>query len=248
MLTTEYSRDYFLTAGETDAQGRMPMWLIFNRVIEVATEHANAIGVGYADLMPLGIGWVLARVSVEMYRYPAINEPYKFTTWIEGYNRMFSDRCMEITAADGEVVGGIRTVWMAIDMAKRGAADLSCLDTSRFVISTDRKSPVAKQGKIPLLPPEAKVADYTFKYCDIDFNRHVNTVQYVRHILNQWPMERFDAEMIGRFDIAFHAECRYGSTVKIRSCDLSPSSSVCDIVNPEGHRAVAAAIKWLPRP
>ena len=81
-----------LTAGESDAEGRMPLTLLTERLIENATEHANALGIGYADLLPLGIGWVLSRVSVEMTSWPAINEAYTVTTWIESYNRRFSER------------------------------------------------------------------------------------------------------------------------------------------------------------
>ena len=48
---TEYNHAYILTAGESDASGRMPLTLITERVIEVSTEHANALGIGYAALI-----------------------------------------------------------------------------------------------------------------------------------------------------------------------------------------------------
>ena len=69
----QYSHSYILTAGESDAEGRMPLTLVTERVIEVATEHANALNIGYDALIKKNIGWVLSRLSIEMLRYPRIN-------------------------------------------------------------------------------------------------------------------------------------------------------------------------------
>ncbi len=242
-LPSEFTIDCFLTAGETDAQGRMPLWLIVSRLIKAATLHANALGVGYADLLPLRMGWVLSRLSIEVKRYLTVNEPYKVTTWIEGYNRLYSDRCLLFTDAKGEPVVDIRSMWVAIDMDKRTAADLSQLDRSHFVVS-DRKCPVGRIGRPAPVGEGGISRDYTWKFCDIDFNRHVNTVQYVRHILNQWGMERYDSHEIEKFEIAFHNECHYGDSAVIRHADMPGGRSLCEIIDPQERRAVAAEITW----
>lgn len=242
-LPSELTLDCFLSAGETDAQGRMPLWLITSRIIEAATLHANALGVGYADLAPLRMGWVLTRLSVEVERYPTINENYSVTTWIEGYTRLYSDRCFLIADGQGQPVAHIRSMWVAIDMDRRTAADLSKLDRKHFVMS-ERRCPVGRMVKQPPLGDDASSREYTWRFCDIDFNRHVNTVQYVRHILNQWDMDRYDENEIARFDISFHNECHHGDTAMLRHADLPDGKSVCDIIDPQGRHAVTSAIIW----
>ena len=47
---------------------------------------------------------------------------------------------------------------------------------------------------------------YTFRYSDIDFNRHVNTLRYICVILNMFPLEFYDSHFIGRFEITFMKE------------------------------------------
>lgn len=242
-LPSELTLDCFLTAGETDAQGRMPLWLIVSRVIEAATLHANALGVGYAHLLPLRMGWVLSRLAIEVVRYPAPNEPYKVTTWIEGYNRLYSDRCFLFSGADGKPIAHVRSMWVAMDIDKRTAADLSLLDRSHFVVS-ERKCPVLRYSRPAPLADDALSQEYTWRFCDIDFNRHVNTVQYVRHILNQWDMRRYDEREIARFDIAFHNECHYGDSAMLRHADLPDGSSVCVIIDPQGRQAVTSVMQW----
>lgn len=241
LLPDEFSRTYTLAAGETDAQGRMPLPLIVTRVIEVATAHADALGLGYANLIEHRAGWVLSRLSVEMERYPRIGETYTFTTYIQAYTRLYSDRCFVITDADGCEIGHVRSMWVAIDIDKRTAVDLTRFNPDLFVIGR-RQCPIPMPRKIPAAGPEASATPYTFKYCDIDFYRHVNTVMYVRLLLNQWSVDFFDSHRIRSFSIAFHSECHYGQQATVMRSD-NDSRSVCEIMV-DGHRAVAASFSF----
>lgn len=234
---------YMLTAGESNAQGRMPLTLLVERIIEVATDHANALDIGYSTLIKQNIGWVLSRLSVEMNNMPCINEHYTFTTWIESYNRHFSERNFIISGNNGKIFGYARTVWVAMDFATRTVADLTKLDRNSFP-TADLSCPIDKTPRIPALTDEAVSVDYCFRYCDIDFNRHVNTVRYVELLMNQWPLDHFDRYYPGRFDIFFHHECHFGETVKVKHA--GNDISICEIIKQDGLKAIAARFTWKP--
>ena len=241
-----YTHSYILTAGETNAEGRMPLTLLMERVIEVATEHANALGIGYATLIKRNVGWVLSRVSIEMQRYPVINDAYTLTTWIECYNRRFSERNIRVSDGEGNVIGYVRTVWVAMDFATRSVADLAELGEDAFPVS-DTPCPIAKAARIAVIPEDAVEAaeDYVFRYCDVDFNRHVNTVRYLELILNHWPLDWYDCHTLRRFDVHFHHECHYGEAVSLRVTHIDGNGTQqCEIVRPGGIRAVAARMLW----
>ena len=238
---TEHHHKYFLTAGECGAQGTMPVTLLVERIIETATEHANQLDIGYSTLIKTNIGWVLSRLSFEMERWPAINESYALTTWIESYNRCFSDRCFAITDGDGNVIGHARTVWTAIDMARRTLADLSIYERDAFPVSS-RVCPIEKNRRLGALPADAAETAYRFRYCDIDFNRHVNTVRYIELLLNQWDMDRYDHNAVRRLDISFQHECYFGEEVTLRVATHDDRSD-CEIVR-DSTRVVGASIFW----
>ncbi len=243
----QYSHSYILTAGESDAKGRMPLTLVTERVIEVATEHANALNIGYDALIKKNIGWVLSRLSIEMLRYPRINGHYTLTTWIESYNRHFSERNFVMTDAAGDILGHMRTVWVAMDFATRSVADLTSLESIPFPLD-NAVCPIEKTPRIPHPGADATTEEYTFRYRDIDFNRHVNTVRYLDLILNHWTLEHFDNMAARRLDIMFHNECHFGETVALRVAE-GPGScpgDICEIVKPDGTRAVSARILWRP--
>ncbi|MCM1006158.1 MAG: thioesterase [Prevotella sp.] len=243
-MNKTHQHTYFLTAGECDATGSMPLPLICERLIEVATEHANILGIGYSRLIELGIGWVLSRMSVEIIDYPRINDKYTVTTWIENINRRFSERNMMISDSEGRPIGYARTVWVAIDFLTRTMGDLSEI-IKEDLPTADLPCPIEKMPR--LTPPGERCAefDYIFRYCDLDFNRHVNTVRYIELLLNRWPLEQYDNNFISRFDIAFAKECHFHETVTVRTEQDKPVSE-CELLR-TGEKVVSARIAWTKR-
>ena len=77
-----YSKTYTVEPAEGNGQQELPLTLLAKRILEVATLHAESWGVGYSTLIKNRQVWVLSRLTVEMYRYPLINEHYTLQTWI----------------------------------------------------------------------------------------------------------------------------------------------------------------------
>lgn len=208
-----YKHEFFLTAGECNPQKEMPLPLLVSRLIEVATEHANIWGIGYAKLVEDNQAWVLSRVTVEMNDYPHVNEAYTINTWVEGYNRYFSQRNFEILDARGNVLGYARTIWLVIDLSAREMMDISNLS---YVISNiyDKDCPIEPQSRLRAVD-NARVVKHTFQYAETDINKHVNSVRYVELLLNQWQMEHYEKMRIKRFEIAYMKECLGGVTYDV---------------------------------
>ncbi len=246
-VPSQISRTYTFLAGESNAEGKMPVTLLASRIIEIASVHANALGIGYAALIEKNVGWVLSRLSIEMRRYPAINEQYTVSTWIESYTRRFSERNFKICAADsGEVLGYARSVWVPMNFATRSLADLSVFDNSQIEPLGD----LCEMDKVRRIemPAVAEEEPYTFRYCDIDFNRHVNTVRYIDVLLNHWQLEHYDRHSIRRIDVFFHHESHFGQTATLRFAPDAACTdrTLCEIVLPGDIRAISAAITWHP--
>lgn len=237
---------YFLTAGESNARGEMPMTLAAERLIEIATNHANALGIGYATLSPLGVGWVLSRLSIKMLRTPRINEYYTITTWIESWNRLLSERCFRFDDGEGKVIGWGRTTWATIDVATRKAADLT-----RF--ASDALLGHGMVCELPRMrnhqPVDATEAvSLTFRFMDLDFNRHVNSVRYIEHILNLWPLEHYDRYRVESFEIAYRRECLAGQTVLMAvGANGVPDNASVDLLR-DDERVVTAVVNFVNDP
>lgn len=240
----DFSKTYYLAAGECNPQGEMPLTLLMTRIIEIATWHANSWGVGYARLIQDNQVWVLSRVTIEVTAMPRVNQEYTLTTWIEDYNRHFSQRNMRLDDAQGNPLGYVRTIWMVIDMSTRASVDISQLDYIRENIS-DLPCPIEPQSHLRPIQQGHSI-DYTFGYMDCDFNRHANTVRYLAHLMNLFDMDCYDHYFIRRMEIAFIKETHYGETAQFIIDDSDPMDSRLSVTI-DGTDHVRARFMWQER-
>ena len=240
----EYSHRYFLAPGECTPEGEMPITLLLTRIIEVATEHADMWNIGYSTLSADNQTWVLSRVSIEMTQYPRVNRKYTFHTWVESTNRHFSFRNFEICDQDGTTLGYARTIWAVIDSVAREIADISKFTFLRDVVS-EHQCPIATPSR--LLPvTDEHALTHCFKYCDLDINHHVNSVRYVELLMNQLPLERYEACFVKRFEIAYIRECLYNVPVTL-NVDSSTDDVRLEIADSAGASHCRARILLEPR-
>lgn len=215
-IIKEYTHRYFLTAAPCNPQKELALPALVQQIIEVATEHADILGVGYTRLSKDHNLWVLSRIVIEMDHYPHMHEHYSLTTWIEGYNRHFSERNFEIRGEDDKVIGYARTIWVAINIDTRRPADLSGI-ASLAVTASDRPCPIDRIQKLrPVAEPQI-VNEYVFRVCDIDFNRHVNSTRYIELIIDQLDLATLDSYFISRFEIIFQNEAHFNDHVTVQS-------------------------------
>ena len=241
----QFRMDYYLAAGECNPQGEMPLTLLMTRIIEVATFHANSWGAGYARLIQDNQVWVLSRVTIEMKAYPKVDSNYRLTTWIEDYNRHFSQRNMRLDDAHGNPLGYVRTIWMVIDMNTRASVDISQLGYISDKVS-DLPCPIEPMSRLRPIE-EGLSVEHTFGYMDCDFNRHVNTVRYLSHLMNLFDMDCYDNYFIRRMEISFIKETRYGETAQFVIDDTDSMDSHMSITDADGNDHVRARFVWQQR-
>lgn len=208
-----FTIDYFLNASECNAQRIIPLPLLVQRLLETATLHATSISAGPRQLQERGLAWVLSRLTMEMTRYPGMDSRFSISTWVDAINRHFTERCFRVTDSEGRVMGNVRTVWMAIDINERHGIDMT--ELMSHITPTPRECPVGRQSRIPAVTAPEMIRSHRFNYCDIDFNRHVNSTRYIETILNDRGVEFFDTHSIAKFEIAYMSETHYADTVEI---------------------------------
>lgn len=209
-----FSHTYYLSASECNAQQELAVHILAEKLIDVATEHANHLGIGNPDMPEPDMGWVLSRLTLEMMRYPRENTEYTVSTWVEDWNRHFSKRDFSITDSEGNVVGYARSIWMVLNTKDRSNAGLSRLKLEKEWI-IDRECPIPLQEKHTRLSEEDRVSTYRFKYCDIDFYRHVNTTRYIVLLLNQFSMKDYDSNIVSRLELSFLHEASYDMEINV---------------------------------
>ncbi len=216
MTQIDYTHEYYLTAAQCNAQQELPVPSLIRHIIDVATAHANLIGVGAVRLAEDDNTWVLSRISIVMDSYPRMHSKYSITTWIESFARFFSERNFVIRDEDGKALGYARTVWVCINRTTRRPADISAI-ASGVTKDPERPCPIPPIGKLHAPQSFDTRREYTFRVCDIDFNHHVNAVVYTSLMVNQLTLDTLDRNLIRGFDISYQHEAYFDETVTITS-------------------------------
>ena len=205
-----------------DFTGRLFMGVLGNHLLNCAGFHATERGFGMAELNESNYTWVLSRLAIELEDMPAQYEEFSVDTWVENVYRLFTDRNFAIYGKDGKVYGYARSVWAMINMDTRKPADLLSLHGGDIVdyIETEKACPIEKPGRIKVsscMP----VRSMDVYYSDIDINGHVNSIRYIEHIMDLFPIEMYKEKRIRRFEMAYVAESYFGDEL----------SFFCDEVN-----------------
>ncbi len=196
-----------------DFTGRLTMGVLGNHLLNCAGFHAADRGFGIATLNENQYTWVLSRLAIELEEMPAQYEKFSIQTWVENVYRLFTDRNFAILNAEGKPVGYARSVWAMISLETRKPADLLTLHGGNITdYVCDHPCPIGKPGRIKVTD-KTPAGSYQTKYSDIDINGHVNSIKYIEHILDLFPIEQFREKRIKRFEMAYVAESYYGDTL-----------------------------------
>lgn len=193
-----------------DFKGRLTMGVLGNHLLNCAGFHASDRGFGIARLNEDNYTWVLSRLGIELDEMPYQYEEFSVQTWVENVYRLFTDRNFAIIDKDGKKIGYARSVWAMINLNTRKPADLLTLHGGSIVdYVCDEPCPIEKPSRIKVTAKEP-VSKLTAKYSDIDINGHVNSIRYIEHILDLFPIELYKSKHIRRFEMAYVAESYYG--------------------------------------
>ena len=185
-----------------DFNGRLTMGVLGNHLLNCAGFHANDRGFGIATLNEDNYTWVLSRLAIELDEMPYQYENFSVQTWVENVYRLFTDRNFAIIDKDGKKIGYARSVWAMINLNTRKPADLLTLHGGSIVdYVCDEPCPIEKPSRIKVTSDQP-IATLTAKYSDIDINGHVNSIRYIEHILDLFPIELYKTKRIRRFEMA----------------------------------------------
>ena len=220
-----------------DFNGRLTMGVLGNHLLNCAGFHASDRGFGIATLNEDNYTWVLSRLAVELDEMPYQYENFSVQTWVENVYRLFTDRNFAIIDKDGKKIGYARSVWAMISLNTRKPADLLTLHGGSIVdYVCDEPCPIEKPSRIKVTS-DRPVATLTAKYSDIDINGHVNSIRYIEHILDLFPIDLYKTKRIRRFEMAYVAESYFGDELSF-FCDEANSNEFHVEVKKNGSEVV----------
>ena len=212
----------FVFCEQDFANGKIKAESILKIFQQVATEHAEQLGVGYKTMFESNLLWVTSRIKFEILNQPTFGKQYKIATFPS--NKTVVDFDRDFVVFDGEkIVLKGQSKWCLINAKTRGIKKMpdNIFDNIPLQTSVFEE----KFFKTETLEPKF-LPDYSYKVLgdDIDINFHTNNTVYGR-IVDLALQNR--NEQIKFFQINFLKESHIGDRLDLY-CEFS--NGVCDFL------------------
>ena len=204
----KYNYEYEIKYQEVDGQKKLRLFNLENYLLEVAGTVADALGFGIQALHPMGITWILTRMSVEMYALPTHCEKIRIETWIESNVHMLSTRNFRIYSGD-TLIGQCKSVWAVLDLEKREI--VNCFDMPIFEGSVDGEVLDMARVRMTTIPEPTGCVPHKVVYSDIDYNGHCNSCRYLQAMTDAYLPDYYGKTV--RLDINYSKEAMLGETL-----------------------------------
>ena len=216
METTKIGKYRFLAEPfHCDFDSRLFMGHLGHHMLNAADFHSTDRGFGMNYLMPRHKTWVLSRLAIEMCEMPAAYDQFDVETWVESAMRYFTARNFAITSPDGRTYGYGRSVWAMIDTQTRQPADILAIHDGKIndYIEVDYPGPSDRPSRVKVSAAAQRVEAVRTHYNDVDINGHINSVKYIEHALDLFPISQYRDYFLKRFEMAYVAEAHGGDVL-----------------------------------
>lgn len=226
-----------------DHTARLSRGALFSLFMDIATEHAEALGIGLGMLRQRDLFWMTVRTRIRIRRRPAMLETVRLTTWPETPGRLRCNRDYVLSAGD-EILAEGKTEWAIVDTA-----------TGRPHAPADVYPPELREAVTPRPVwdgPFARISedfsgaeilgDYTVRSTDVDLGGHMNNAAYPRMIFGFFSAARMEELDWTDMEICYRAPCYEGERLKLLLREGEDGLDI-GVFRPDGRTAALSRLR-----
>lgn len=225
MAIMKYKTKITLYNSNFDLNDNLTTKAILNIFQDVASIHAEEIGVGYETMLAKNLYWVLSRIKIDVVKMPKPNQVVIVETWPHKKGRIDFDRDLKITSEDGELLILGTSKWCIIDTVNRTLQRTENVDyVGEYHTEVNYED---KFTKISL--PQGEFLNkftHTVRFSDLDHNKHMNNTNYANLIISAVQYKTYS-----HFEINFVSECKENDEIKVSTFKNEDGEFIVGSVN-----------------
>lgn len=227
-----------------DKNGRLRPTTLCNYMLSCAGRHAEARGFGATETL----GWVLARMALHIRRNPMWRERFYVETWVRNIYHGFTDRCIRVVDEAGAEIASMLTTFAMIDLKTRSSVDLNGDIGLRLneCINPDEQLAIKRIPSISRVPVEAVAFRHRPQYSDVDINGHMNSIRYLDHLLDHFPVEYVNSHNLTDFVVAYMKEGDADEELAFGIKELGEDRYLVQVTKENGVVAMRAEMGFAP--
>ena len=209
-MNNKFFKEYVITPGMCDHTSKLGYADTFSLFQDIASEHADELGIG-ANLLPeKGLFWLTVKTKIHFHKRPKMMSRAIASTWPKEAEDLRCDRDYLLTSPDGEVLAEGKTEWAILNYKTGRPIRCGEIYPEGLVIAQED---VCTEGFTRIDPDFTgceKLGEYTVRSIDIDLGGHMNNVAYIRNILGLFSSARLKDMNIKDIEVYFKKSCFEG--------------------------------------
>ena len=195
-----------------DNTSKMGILGLFYLVMDLATEHGDAIDLGMDKLAEKGLFWVASKTKIKIRRMPYMLENIVASTWPEEPGRIRCNRFYSVKN-DTEMFAEGKTEWAIVEKQTGRPHRLADVypEGMEYCPEVVCEEPFAKistdfDGCEP-------AGGYKVRSADIDVSQHMNNVAYIRAALSAFTVKEIEDMDITDIEAVYRIQCFEGENL-----------------------------------
>ncbi len=239
-----YEETKTIRAYEVDFNNRLKINSIFNLMQETAAAHADLLGLGFNDLMPHNLAWILSWAKVEIEKYPRFTDTVKIKTWPKEKFKLYSLRDFIFFDEIENQLIKATTAWLPVNIKTKRITDTGSLPQT-INYQPDTAALTAYPKKIIHTAAKETALVKTIKYSDLDLNHHTNNTKYIELISDSYTEEFHQNNFIIKLTVSFTSESFYDDEIEV-GIAKEVNSDIVSGINKQNNKPVfQASVEWV---
>ena len=236
-----YSKKYYIGTSDVDQFLDLKLSSLFVFMQDVATEHAEQLGIGKAVTLDRGLFWVITRYAVTIIRMPKYLDTVVMKTYPGDDMKFLFPRYFQLESESGEVLVKASSIWAVVEKATRHA---SINPFNGMILPSEHyegEEPLPKKIRLEEL---SLLEERKVRYTETDLNGHLNNTKYIEFIVDMHDKDFYSQNKFKHLDINYEKEILAGSTVSLYTNNGNPEC-ICGKV--DGANSFEALIEYQKR-
>lgn len=236
-----FTKKVLVTPSMCDATASLSRTSTFALFQDLASEHAEKIGVGGDAMTARGLFWLTAHVRVEFFKKAHMMQEMTAETWPADYgpNDFRCYRYYRLTSGEDCLALG-KSMWAVSDVKNGGVCRIADAGfPAGFPFSPQVVCPDPLQRFTDHFTQDDVVCTHTVRASDTDFGGHMNNVAYFRVLLDSFSSKELAGMDIASLEIRYAHPCYEGQHLSV--CRRRVENGWMLAVKREGEKASAIA-------
>ena len=224
-MTDKLEKTFAIVPSQCDSTARLGIPNAFSLFMDIATEHADQLGIGLKDLGPQNKFWLTVKSKVHFYDMPALSDVVTLTTWPEKPEGRKCIRDYILKRGDDLLVAG-KTEWAVIDTSTGRLVRVDSVYPEGLVLLEDHalNEDFARfEGDISCAE---EIGHYCIRSTDIDLGGHINNVAYIRAFASLFSSKEWDRMAIKDMEVWYRSQSFEGETFRVLKNDIGDAKEV----------------------